>query len=88
MGLGSDGFSNGHGVIQIDKACEYIRQNWANRSPALNVDFQVCVCVCTVCVCVCTVCVCVYSVCVCTVCVCVFVCVCVQCVKLIEAVLK
>ena len=43
--LGSDEFSNGHGVIQVDKAYEYIRQNWVNQSPALNIDFQVCVCV-------------------------------------------
>ena len=45
MGLGSDEFSNGHGVVQVDKAYEYIRQNWANYSPALSVDFQVGVCV-------------------------------------------
>ena len=41
MGLGSDEFSNGHGVVQIDKAYEYIRQNWINQSPAMTVDFQV-----------------------------------------------
>ena len=44
--LGSDEFSNGHGVVQVDKAYEYIKQNWVNCSPALSVDFQVCLSVC------------------------------------------
>ena len=46
VGLGSDEFSNGHGVVQIDKAYEYIRQNWINQSSAMTVDFQVCLSVC------------------------------------------
>ena len=44
--LGADKFSSGNGVIQIDKAYEYIKQNWENNSPAMNVNFKVCsVCV-------------------------------------------
>ena len=39
--LGGDKFSSGHGVIQIDKAYEYIKQNWENNSPAMNVNFKV-----------------------------------------------
>jgi len=42
--LGGDKFSSGHGVIQIDKAYEYVKQNWDNNSPAMNVNFKVCLC--------------------------------------------
>ena len=54
VGLGSDEFSNGHGIVQVDKAYEYVKQNWSMNSPALNVDFQVGVCVhLFVCLCMC-----------------------------------